>query len=271
MLDDCLEVASFAIRRRFHRALDKLTALWATGNLPPTCAWMLDTQLLWLQKGSDLANRWNDDDAWLQVLDKAETWQLDVPDAVARPAPSGPPGLPAPKKVRPIQMGEFMRKFVAKRLHVLGRPDLDKLMLHTRQLGVGMSGGAEALALLHQCVFDLWESGCLPSKLARIKIDLANAFGSLEWDSIRAASQQHLPRHHAVMCSKHAHKSVVRQDGLGAAVKNRGAEQGDVDGPAECAVLLAAAATRTRHRVHELQAASRLPWADVPQSAVPGA
>eukprot|EP00971_Amphidinium_carterae_P169011 3348156-Amphidinium_carterae.1 len=69
------------------------------------------------------------------------------------------------------------------------------------------------------------------------------------------------------MCSKHVHNSVVRQDGLGDAVKNRGAEQGDVDGPAECAVLLAAAATRTRlsrHRVHELQAASRLPWADVP-------
>eukprot|EP00971_Amphidinium_carterae_P247401 4912910-Amphidinium_carterae.1 len=52
--------------------------------------------------------------------------------------------------------------------------------------------------------------------------------------------------------------------------RNRGII-GDVDGPAECAVLLAAAATRTRHRVHERQAASRLPWADVPQSAVPGA
>ena len=48
-------------------------------------------------------------------------------------------------KVRPIQMGEFLRKWVSRRLKVLNSGDVSRVMMAMRQLGVGVSAGAEDL------------------------------------------------------------------------------------------------------------------------------
>ena len=112
-------------------------------------------------------------------------------------------------KVRPIQMGEFMRKFVSRRLLLLNKADIGKVMAAMRQLGVGTSGGAEALAIFHQLLYELWQANGLGRPLARIKIDEKNCFGSLEWPAVRAAALQSLPRHHAAVCWKHAAQSEV--------------------------------------------------------------
>eukprot|EP00975_Prorocentrum_lima_P060318 12651111-Prorocentrum_lima.AAC.1 len=57
-------------------------------------------------------------------------------------ASAGPPAL----QVRPIQMGEFLRKRTGNRLLQLNGPDIIRFAVFMRQLGVGISSGAEALA-----------------------------------------------------------------------------------------------------------------------------
>ena len=49
---------------------------------------------------------------------------------------------PVPKaKVRPIQMGEFLRKWACRRLLQVAKPDIGKVMWTMRQLGVQAPGG----------------------------------------------------------------------------------------------------------------------------------
>ena len=107
----------------------------------------------------------------------------------------------------------------------MGKPspkaDVGKLSHDMRQLGVGVSGGAEALGLFHQLLFDAWSGGRLSKPLARIKIDEKNCFGSLEWRAIRQTTEQELPRHFPVQCWKHASVSFVEQPGVQPVGKDR--------------------------------------------------
>ena len=145
----------------------------------------------------------------------------------------------APKaKVRPIQMGEFLRKWACRRVLQVAKSDLGRVMWTMRQLGVGAPGGAEAPALFHQLLYEAWAGGQLPRTLDRIKIEETNCFGSLEWPAIRKAALEALPRHFLALCWKHEKASSVMQPGIPLLPKDRGAEQGDVDGPLECALTL---------------------------------
>jgi broad specificity phosphatase PhoE len=139
--------------------------------------------------------------------------------------------------------------------------DIEVVMPAMRQLGVRSLGGAEALAIFQQCVYDLWKSGSLARPLARIKIDEKNCFGMLEWPAVREASMQALPRHAAVACWKHAAVSAVEQQGVADAPKDRGAEQGDVEGPLECSLTLGGVGSAARWAVHNAQRLGHLPWA----------
>ena len=57
-----------------------------------------------------------------------------------------------------------------------------------RQIGVGTPGGAEALAIFHELLYDEWMAGSLSGPLARIKVDEKNCFGMIEWHSVREAA-----------------------------------------------------------------------------------
>ena len=52
-----------------------------------------------------------------------------------------------PKTVRPFQMGEFLRKYVSRRLLALSEGEIAALTTAMRQLGVGSQGSAEALTI----------------------------------------------------------------------------------------------------------------------------
>ena len=71
-----------------------------------------------------------------------------------------------PKKVRPIQMDEFLRKYVSRRLLALSEGEIAALTTSMRQIGVGTPGGAEALAIFHQLLHDEWMTGSLRGPLA---------------------------------------------------------------------------------------------------------
>eukprot|EP00975_Prorocentrum_lima_P020005 4209874-Prorocentrum_lima.AAC.1 len=66
-------------------------------------------------------------------------------------------------------MGEFLRKWIGKRLLQLGNADISRLAVSARQIGVGVTSGAEALAIFHQLIDDAWRDGDITSPLARIK------------------------------------------------------------------------------------------------------
>ena len=173
-------------------------------------------------------------------------------DAVADSAPSPSFGH--------MQMGEFLRKWISRRLLALNKADVGKVSVAMRALGGGTPGGAEALAEFHQLIYELWQSGGLQCPLARIKVDEKNCFGRLEWPAVRSAVYETLPRHYPVTCWKHRAVSEVEQPGVAAAPKDRGAEQGDVDGSLECGLTIGGVATRARQRVHTQQRRGELPW-----------
>ena len=282
-LDDCLAGAGVSHRRRLVRCLDDLTVAWATNTLPPVCRWMLNTQALFLVKEKEPSCKYFNDEEWLQAVPEADVAEVGPEmevDTGSEQVPAADEGGltdaagAAPQAVdverpaaRPIQMGEFLRKWVGRRLLLLHGGDISRVMTAMRQLGVGAPGGAEALGVFQQLVFDLLKTGGLQRPLARVKIDEKNCFGSLEWPAIRAASQQALPRHHAVTCWKHAAVSEVEQRGVRPLPKNRGAEQGGVDGPLECSLTLGVVVCVARQNVHAAQRRGELPWS----SSVAGA
>jgi hypothetical protein len=231
---------------------------------------MLNTQVLFLRKDAEPICKLFSDDDWTPfciapTVDEQSSPLVDVPEAVVISNDVDMPSQAdaaekSPPKVRPIQMGEFLRKYVSRRLLALSATDITRIMVSTRQLGVGTSGGAEALAIFHQLVYGEWIAGGLRGPLARIKIDEKNCFGMLEWGGIRKATRRGLPRHWAVTSWKHAQPSFVEQAGVCPLPKDRGAEQGDVDGPLECSLTLAEVASETRMKVAELQRNGTLAW-----------
>ena len=58
------------------------------------------------------------------------------------------------KKVRPLQIRDFLRKYVSRRLPALSESEIAALTTGVRQLVVGSQGGAEALAIFHQLIYD---------------------------------------------------------------------------------------------------------------------
>ena len=74
-------------------------------------------------------------------------------------------------------MGECLRKYVSRRLLALSEGEIAALTTSMRQIGVGTQGGAEALAILHQLLYDEWIAGSLSGPLAIIKVNVKNCFG----------------------------------------------------------------------------------------------
>ena len=69
-----------------------------------------------------------------------------------------------------------------------------------------------------------------------------------------------LPKHAAVAGWKHRALSFAEQDGVPPMPKDRGAEQGDVDGPLECSLPLGMVVAEARLHVAVQQAARTLSW-----------
>ena len=87
--------------------------------MPLSCRFLLNTQF--------------DDDEWVRSLAEAQEATTDVPeDSVMYDQQDVDP-----KKVRPIQMGEFLRKYVSRRLLALSEGEIAALTTSMRQIGVG--------------------------------------------------------------------------------------------------------------------------------------
>ena len=78
----------------------------------------------------------------------------------------------------------------------------------------------------------------------------------IEWKAVREAASRFLPKH-----------PMLNRKGLSPMPKDRGAEQGDVDGPLECSLALGMVAAETQESIVARQAAGTLPWIGVDDSA----
>ena len=92
-----------------------------------------------------------DDDEWIRSLTEAEAITAELPEVqvtlAAQDTTSGDTDVD-PKKVRPIQMGECVRKYVSTRLLALSEGEIAALVTAVRHVGVGSQRGAEALSHL---------------------------------------------------------------------------------------------------------------------------
>ena len=124
----------------------------------------------------------------------------------------------------------------------------------TPQTGIGVRGGAEAIAITHLSIEDLWRSNELTRPLAIIQVDQKNCFGQLEHTCIDEAIQQDHPTMAPLTLWKHAQTSYVTQGTAGRTPQTRGAQQGDVAGSFEASAALAEQARDTKAIIHQAQA-----------------
>ena len=114
-LEAIVSFAGAGQRRRLFWGLDILTIKWAMGDLAEECRFLLSTQLMFLKKEKDPTSKQFDDDEWIRSLAEAQEATSDIPeDSVTYDQQDVDP-----KKVRPIQMGEFLRKYLSRRLLAL--------------------------------------------------------------------------------------------------------------------------------------------------------
>ena len=89
----------------------------------------------------------------------------------------------------------------------------------------------------------------------------------IEWKAVRLATSRFLPKHTVETAWKHQYLSHVEQEELAPMPKDRGTEQGDVDGPLQCSLALLTVAAETRGSTAARQAAGSLPWFGVDDPA----
>ena len=142
---------------------------------------------------------------------------------------------------RPIRSGEWLRKTVAKSLLRDHRMRIRALMIQLGQYGVALPGGGEALFHGRATIEEVAAGGGAGA-LCVIDVDLVNCFGSFEWPGIRDAYAELLPEllPWEEWCTQ---APVEARLPCGDAVPvDRGAGQGEPDGPLKAAMSIGRAA-----------------------------
>ena len=131
-------------------------------------------------------------------------------------------------------------------------------MLLFRQFGVAIPRGTEVLIHFRNTSRKLVIS-CAGKVLVELDIDFANAYPSLEWDSLREAVREHLPD--LLPWTEWCHEEPVPVTLPSGEIRllDRGAEQGDPLGNLYCALVLGGVSMRTRQQVQTSLAAASLP------------
>ena len=152
--------------------------------------------------------------------------------------------------VRPIQMGEFLRKFTCRRLLAIDKPELLAATADLRQYGAGVTGGTEAIIHFRKAVRALWRRGKTLTPLCIIDIDQENFFGSLDWSAIRKEVTSVFPKRGAALAWKHAEAAKIHMDCAREHLCNRGTGQGDVEAPMEASLVQGAVAREARRELY---------------------
>ena len=156
----------------------------------------------------------------------------------------------------------LFRKVLTRRILDSDKDAITEKLLQSRQWGTRVTCGAEAVALAHLLIEDLWHQQLLDKPLAVIQVDPNNCFGRLEYTSIDAAVTQDHPAMAPFTLWKHARTPQVAQGTTGRRGQDRGAQQGDVAGPFGASAALAEQARDTRVVIRQAHAHGLLPRAN---------
>ena len=126
---------------------------------------------------------------------------------------------------RPIEMGEFLRSSFAKRYSKKYCSHVRRQLAKEHQWGVSIPGACEGLSHWRSSVEDLAKSGEIQPLIAA-DLDLANFFGSTEWDSIRDAIDEELVEVKAWTEWQHEQPSITVLPSGEEFIKNRGVGKG---------------------------------------------
>eukprot|EP00959_Pyramimonas_sp_CCMP1952_P386193 8093952-Pyramimonas_sp.AAC.1 len=140
-------------------------------------------------------------------------------------------------KPRPVRVGEFLRAAMAKKVQKRAAPKLRAAFAASRQWGVEMPGGCEALVHWRSLVEAEAVAGHIPPVVA-FDLDLANMFGTILRERIRGALRRHFPEALHWTQWVHADDELMDLPQGGVAHTDRGSGQGDVFGPAASALTL---------------------------------
>ena len=156
-------------------------------------------------------------------------------------------------------MGECLRRWITRRASKGDEKQAAATCTAARQFGVGEPGGVETI--IHFAIF--WRRpgrknfSCV---LARVRVDLPNCFGTLEWASTRQSIRRHLVKRSSATCWQHLGTSKVRHSGGLEKVRSRGVEQGDVDGPMEATSHWLISPRRLEAHFTNNRQAGNCPW-----------
>ncbi len=146
---------------------------------------------------------------------------------------------------RPIRSGEWLRKLAGKKGLQRHRKRIINLMVSLAQYGVAIPGGAEALFHASDAIETLAASGAM-GPIAVVDVDLVNCFGSLEWDAIVEAYDKLLPEMSSWERWVTAESGEARLQCGDTVEVDRGAGQGEPDGPLKTAVTLGSATKKAK-------------------------
>ena len=124
-------------------------------------------------------------------------------------------------------MEEFLRKYVSSRLLALSEGELQPAQQQCENSVVSPREGPKHLPSSISSYLTNWRQ----EHLTRIKMDERNCFVLFVWRTVRNSTISLLPKHAAVAGWKHRALSSLEQKGAQPMPRDRGAEQGDVDGP----------------------------------------
>ena len=152
---------------------------------------------------------------------------------------------PAVDTPRPIRAGEWVRKVVAKVLLRRHRAKIRTLMLRFGQFGVAIPGGVEMLYHARNTIETVAESGVL-GPMAVVDLDLVNFYGSVEWNSILQAYDEFFQEGYKweKWCTSECCAAFLPSGDK--VVIDRGAGQGEPDGPLKASLTLGRAVQQAR-------------------------
>ncbi|MCP4985271.1 MAG: hypothetical protein GY928_04125, partial [Colwellia sp.] len=174
-----------------------------------------------------------------------------APPAVA-PWLAGAPLYPLRKAnggVRPIAVGETLRRIVSRVLCARHKPDFAGLLLPAGQVGVGIPSGAEAAVF---AVREKVRRDIDPTRMAVLKLDLENAFNSVSRTTMLHCVARHIPDllPWATFCySQPVH--LFGEGGLLPFKSSSGVQQGDPLGPFLFSLCLRQCCLRLRDELRD--------------------
>jgi hypothetical protein len=166
---------------------------------------------------------------------------------------------PGKETPRPIRCGEWLRKAIAKVLLRRNRGKIRRRMVELMQFGVQTPGGCEALYHARMTIEEVASKGELGDFVA-IDVDMANFYGSIEWKPMLESYSELFEEGLAWEKWTTKTPATISLPCGEQVTVDRGAGQGEPDGPLKAALTLGRAVRNARTDLRQQQIPTAHAW-----------